>query len=113
MERQRQDLQRPNLYDNYTISVSPPPGAATAPVSPARGGASGYENLTSPTRSTPPPPPVASRPPAAAPMAKPVPGKQGYVLSPFSPDAGYIDVSGMPPGTEAKDPYTGKVFRVP
>lgn len=48
-----------------------------------------------------------------APFAAPVPGKKGYVTSPFSSDGNYIDVSAFPPGAEVKDPYTGKVFRVP
>jgi hypothetical protein len=43
----------------------------------------------------------------------PVPGKTGFVTSPFSPDAGYIDVRGFSPGTPVKDPYTGKVFLTP
>jgi hypothetical protein len=47
------------------------------------------------------------------PYAIPVPGKQGLVTSPFSPDSGYIDVRSFPPGTEVKDPYTGKSFLTP
>ncbi len=43
----------------------------------------------------------------------PVPGKQGLVTSPFSPDNGYVDVRSFPPGTEVKDPYTGKIFLTP
>jgi len=43
----------------------------------------------------------------------PVPGKQGFVTSPFSPNSGYIDVRGFAPGTPVKDPYTGKVFLTP
>jgi hypothetical protein len=43
----------------------------------------------------------------------PVPGKEGLVTSPFSPDSGYIDVRSFPPGTEVKDPYTGKIFLTP
>lgn len=46
-------------------------------------------------------------------FASPVPGKKGYVTSPYSPDAGFIDVTGLDPGSLAKDPYSGKVFRVP
>ena len=42
----------------------------------------------------------------------PVPGKPGFVTSPHSPYAGYVDVRGFPPGTEVKDPYTGKSFVV-
>ena len=44
------------------------------------------------------------------PYGTPVPGKQGFVTSPFSPNSGYVDVRGFAPGTPVKDPYTGKVF---
>jgi hypothetical protein len=47
------------------------------------------------------------------PYGIPVPGKQGLVTSPFSPDSGYIDVRSFSPGTEVKDPYTGKTFLTP
>lgn len=47
------------------------------------------------------------------PYGTPVPGKQGFVMSPFSPNSGYIDVRGFAPGTPVKDPYTGKVFLTP
>lgn len=47
------------------------------------------------------------------PYGTPVPGKNGFVTSPFSPNSGYIDVRGFSPGTPVKDPYTGKVFLTP
>jgi hypothetical protein len=47
------------------------------------------------------------------PYAKAVPGKPGFVTSPYDPYKGYIDVRGFPPGTEVKDPYSGKTFLVP
>jgi hypothetical protein len=47
------------------------------------------------------------------PYGKPVPGKPGFVFSPYDPSKGYIDVRGFPPGTEVKDPYSGKSFLVP
>jgi len=47
------------------------------------------------------------------PYAIPVPGKKGLVTSPFAPDAGYVDVSKFPPGTEVKDPFSDKIFRAP
>jgi hypothetical protein len=47
------------------------------------------------------------------PTAKPVPGKPGYVFSPFDPSGGYVDVTGYTSGQKVKDPYSGKVFLVP
>jgi cytoskeletal protein RodZ len=47
------------------------------------------------------------------PTAKPVPGKQGYVFSPFDPSGGYVDVTGYTSGQKVKDPYSGKIFLVP
>ena len=47
------------------------------------------------------------------PYAIPVPGKAGFVTSPFAPEAGYVDVRKFPPGTEVKDPFSGKIFRAP
>lgn len=43
----------------------------------------------------------------------PVPGKPGFVTSPFAADKGYVDVTGFPPGTQVEDPYTGKIFLTP
>jgi hypothetical protein len=50
---------------------------------------------------------------ADVPYGVPVPNKPGFVVSPYSPNAGYVDVRGFPSGTEVKDPYTGKVFITP
>jgi hypothetical protein len=56
----------------------------------------------------------------AAPQAKgdmpygiPVPGQKGMVTSPYLPEGNYIDVRAFAPGSAVKDPYTGKIFRVP
>jgi hypothetical protein len=47
------------------------------------------------------------------PYGIPVPGKPGFVTSPFAPDAGVVDVRQFPSGTEVKDPYTGRMFLTP
>lgn len=83
----------------------------------------------SPTATPPPAPTPTATPsqppvrPASAPQNKntkrdipyaiPVPGKPGFVTSPYSPKSGYVDVRGFPSGTEVKDPYSGKVFLTP
>lgn len=54
-----------------------------------------------------------SNQPAQLPTAKAVPGKPGYVFSPFDPSGGYVDVTGYASGSKVKDPYSGKVFLVP
>jgi hypothetical protein len=61
------------------------------------------------------PAPAANAGPKAKgdyPYAVPVPGKPGFVRSPYSPDK-MTDVRGYAPGTEVKDPYTQKIFLVP
>jgi hypothetical protein len=57
--------------------------------------------------------PVAKKGKSGLLYGTPVPGKEGLVTSPFSPDGGYIDVRSFPPGTEVKDPYTDKIFLTP
>jgi hypothetical protein len=47
------------------------------------------------------------------PYAQPVPGKPGFVFSPFGNKKHYIDVRGYGPNQEVKDPYTGGAFLVP
>jgi hypothetical protein len=58
-------------------------------------------------------PKTVVNPPSHYPTAKPVPGKPGYVFSPFDPSGGYVDVNGYASGSKVKDPYSGKVFLVP
>lgn len=54
-----------------------------------------------------------SAPSTAFPTGKLVPGKPGYVFSPFDKEGRYVDVSGFPSGTKVKDPWTDKIFLVP
>ena len=55
----------------------------------------------------------AANPPDKFPTAKIVPGKPGYVFSPYDPNGGYVDVNGFTSGSKVKDPYSGKIFLVP
>jgi len=66
---------------------------------------------TQPTK--PASPQTASSQGGDFPYGKPVPGKPGYVFSPFDKNGGYVDVTGYAPGQKVKDPYTGKIFLVP
>jgi hypothetical protein len=66
------------------------------------------------TRTSPPPPQRnASASAPQFPTAKPVPGKPGFVYSPYDPNGGYVDVTGYGSGSKAKDPYSQKIFIVP
>src|SRR5437868_15343443 len=55
----------------------------------------------------------SQRPRTDLPYGVPVPNKPGFVISPYSPNAGYVNIRGFPAGTEVKDPYTGKAFITP
>jgi hypothetical protein len=55
----------------------------------------------------------ASAPGGEFPTAKSVPGKPGYVFSPFDSSGRYVDVSGYGSGSKVKDPWTDKIFIVP
>jgi hypothetical protein len=115
------------LFISSCEDVDQPPSrvrhrAAQYPVRPQE-----YPPQQQPFNPNAPPPPSPSTEATAAPMPSaaptktakgdhpygiPVPGKPHVVESPFSPGK-YVDVEGFPPGTEVKDPYTGKIFLVP
>jgi cytoskeletal protein RodZ len=61
------------------------------------------------TSSTPP----AVKPATNYPMGTPIPGKKGFVKSPYAEYAEPVDVRGYPPGTMVRCPYTNKIFIVP
>jgi hypothetical protein len=92
------------------VSPTPTPGEPTpAPSATPEAEAS---PSPSPEAATPAPSPTPSTT-GTIPYGIPVPGKPGFVTSPYAPGSGYIDVRGFPPNSEAKDPYSGKIFRVP
>jgi hypothetical protein len=70
------------------------------------------QKTVAPTQTTPSPAASPSAGDTSLPYGKPVPGKPGFVQSPY--DSKFlIDVRGFPPGTLVNDPNTNKPFRVP
>ena len=47
------------------------------------------------------------------PYGSPIPGRAGFVNSPYAAKHQLVDVTGLPAGMEVKCPYSGKLFRVP
>jgi len=112
------------VYENQPVETTPPPPQPTPVRSP--------RTITSTTTTASPPQQNETHPSTSAtshvgvtpqssstnsaaqfPVAKPVPGKPGYVFSPYDPNGGYVDVSGYPAGSKVKDPYSQKIFLVP
>ena len=85
---------------------TPTPDANAAPTPPT-------EDTPKVSAPTPTPGQTSGTQSREMPYGTPVPGKPGFVTSPHSPYAGYVDVRGFPPGTDVKCPSSGKIFLVP
>lgn len=89
------------------VTAPPQPGPSASPRVPRSA------TVENPKPSPSAAPRSVANPPASYPTAKIVPGKPGYVFSPYDPNGGYVDVNGFTPGSKVKDPYSGKIFLVP
>ena len=98
--------QRPVATNNPALQSQP----EARPTATPQGNTSTAPRTSKPTASTNAQ--TASSQQSEFPYGKPVPGKPGYVFSPFDQNGGYVDVTGYSPGQQVRDPYSGKIFLV-
>lgn len=107
------------IYETQPVETLPPPPQPTPVRSPRAITAAATASSSSPAAAATPRPSLSPRVSSTTttatqfPVAKPVPGKPGYVFSPYDPNGGYVDVTGYASGSKVKDPYSQKIFLVP
>ncbi len=98
------DYNKPRAHSS--LDQSPAPESEIAHSNPASATKQSTPSST-PADST------AAKPADTLPYGTPVTGRPGMVTSPFAQKQQLVDVTGLAPGDTVKDPYSGKLFKVP
>jgi len=112
---------QPQVQPKVSPAPAPAPKVASSPPTPPPSKPTPAPAASTPPATAPkqqPAPSVAVKPKDPAPAVKmpfgaPIPGRPGFVNSPYAEKHQLVDVTGLSIGTEVKCPYTGKLFRVP
>lgn len=103
---------KPRTDPNAKVAAAPGTPSPTASITPVIAAAPIVSPTATPVRAVNGVP-TGQNSGADLPYGVPVAGRPGFVTSPYSSAGGYVDVRDFPPGTEVRDPYSGKIFRTP